>query len=1097
MACVITRLNNPNDVVAAHFAPLFDPQTKGTADYLLIGRRASIDIHQLDRQSSTLILRKRIKIFEVMLDMKPFKPLDMSGTWFVVATESGALVLLGFRGIEDVVIQRMPLGQDQRCSLSVMPSTLCVDSSKFISTLTNEGSVCFFLLHRAKDLKNFQRALDGVKRQKLFKDLTSFTISNQQGRTPLTVECIAPHYEESSAVITLSVIHRDELYNHYHSYYIFETPFNFYQDSPIMFNEQISPIVLPIGLNMGSIFFGKNALYVRGYCRMVRDGVKCSQMDELSLISSNGVPMVKKSLRGPMKITAAMSLTTNDFKLAKLLLLADDGSLYLSVIQFEVNYDSFGAPQTFYISSWSMSRFESKLFRAEKIVKLSDSHFLIHSLQRGMCVFNVDFEHLRLEVTDLSKSMPPILDINVTGTITPKVQICGGSSMHEGVISTQFKGYESQVVNKLELKIPTPGSSGIWCIDETYIVKHIEGVLLYQSRDGDIIPKEDHFHGIHAVNGEIHDVFLTSAHKLMMISDKGVYAEDECINSLDIIIGCFSTNGVPVFVTQSSLYYKDQVYKVKGSQVSSISCTEFNRAHNILLGHWDGHVALCSNGSMTTLTSQRTTSISCVRSKVFDKQLCHFIGTSHGQLFYHREGKKLVKWNLGSSPVSVMDCRDCVIVWNSENVVKLVFDSHGECIHKGFISMEAPECLNYCDGKVISLSGGAIVELSTSQKVSTISHELQLNRLVKKCISFKNCLHLSLFLTMTELYSTTYSKPLIQCQLEVIENNTFTRKSLYKFPLGVECTDVVNLTYKADAISGMEEPPINIGVESYLSQCFAVSCVHHVQDIKGPPIQVFSIDQAGKIKHVADTPVSTMKFYSLASHVNRLLIAGGEKLCAFQIEYSLEHATFKIQRVSDWLSIGYVNQVSRVGVDVLISQVLGRLKRYKLQVKSKIENDVSLKWREVEMEMSVGKFPVSFDIFQDLLLSVESSRVLSKRSLSSGDGCDMSLPDQINVIKSIDFFEDGLTISELRNTAPPSIPMFVMGSVSGGVYLVTLLRDSVFSCVDLDLDLKGWQFDLFRGGQGDMSEEMYDGDFVQDCVNQELSRAIAKSCKLI
>jgi hypothetical protein len=1127
MTFVLTRLNEPNNIVDFHNASIYDKDTDSTKDFLVIGRRDALEIHQISPDNK-LILRRKIPIEEIILDIKPFQPLGIEGTWFMMSTDDNSMVLLGFHGIqEEVVMHRLLLSEHDYQKPTIKPGTLCVDSGKFVSTLTNEGTVCIFPLHRDKDMKNFVRANVGSRSQKLFEKPVIYTVSSQQGRTPINLERIESHYEQNTDV-TFSIVYRDELYNYHHSYFTYDSRI-FEERFSLQFPEEISPIIIPLGQNMGSLFFGRTGMYMRGYNGIISTINFSPGLQDLELISLNAASvLIKKPLMNQSsKVMSAVLLNPNDLKTASVMFITLDGTVYLSTLTFKVSNDQYGYRDCLTVKSWSVKRFNEKAFTATKFIKLTDSSFLIHSQHHGVSLFTVNYGSMELAITDRHEMTPPILDVNIAGTICPKVQVIGGGSLYEGFIRTEFQGFESGVVNKMDTKLST-GSFGVWKFDDTYIVRHIEGTQIWKKTpDGELEPCQD-FKGLSAVEGDLLDMIITEKDELIAISDMGEYDLSWSKTGGGIFAASFSNTSQDVVVSKDKVRYKQNYYNVSGSGVSSVSCAEYGLRYYILVGFWDGSAQILSEGKVRKINTESGRSIHSVLAKAIGSRVVYFLGTSHGELVYHKDDE-ITRWSLGSSPVTIINCDKFIIAYNSENVVKLVFNHDAECIKRGFLPVEPPETMSYCDGKVITVNNGIIGELEISPDLDTLKHEMNLPRLVRKVVNFRNFMDMSLFVTMTEVYSAALGKNLVQSQLEVIENNTFTTKSIYRFPEGVEVTDCVNLEYKTAVISTYEEPPIHVGVESFLSQCFAVSCVYHIQDARGSPIMIFSIDKSGSIQHTASSRVSKASYFSLSSHANRLLIAGGDKVCAYHVEYIIEHSKFTINRVSDWLnrkSHAHISLVKSKGPDVFVTDVLGICHKYSLVKKNKAENKVIFGWEEQTNFFSVfGKFPISFDFFRSTVLASSVNSLNTSFEVHEANRTEeihpssLKIPDQINVIRAIKFTEDLISANDIQRRllgesiteeVPPAIPVFVLGSVFGGLYLVTfvtaewteLLGDPEFVISDelenltRRIESRGWRYQRSHPPEGLLKDYFIDGEIFKRYGRNNIAQFIGKWCKL-
>ena len=1108
-------------------------------DCLVVGKRDVVELYTLHEDLKSLVLRKTIPLFELILDIKPFLPIGCTDYWLAVSVDTDILILsLEDNNRFDIIIERLPLNKEFEGARNPETRSLCVESSKFLSTLTSDGSVVIYPVNRPKNLDNFEKAQDLQRsfnwtqgKVKLFKDPVSFTLSMSHGRTCLPVDCIDAVHEDNTHV-TFSVLYHDELYEYHHSYFTWDTEYcleqfdelDFEANDGIRFREKVSPIALPFCINMGTLFVGKSGLYLRNYKRVVPHiTISVGNKDkDLSVIGLSHNPVVKKKYK-KLEISTAVVINPNDVKCTRIILISKKGDVYLTELKFHIANDDSGYPDTIEVQSWTTHKLQGKLYNAQRVVKLKDNIFAVQSRQRGLGLFSIDMEQLRLTELFNEKALSAVLDISMTNTTVPKIQAVGGGPVTEGIISTWYKGFGSKMLNERKTALE-PGILNCWNIDDYFLVKQLDSTVILKQTNRTFEETHD-LDAVLDVDGEILDVQRNSSGNLMCITTKGIYQDGVRIQAVDVVHGVFSQYGNAVYCTSKSIYFRSHHYRANIDEVSCLSYLEQGTTSLVCVGDWKGDVKVIIPDKPTQKLSFGT-AISSILGKVIGGETMMLIGTSHGDLHTIRKGERN-KWNIGSSPVSLTDCDDFVLVYNAECVLKFVFDDTWNCSARGYIQITPPELIKYTNGQIWTLSDGAIGVLHIDKELMTLKHELQLPRLVRKCIKFKNFMNLSLFVTLTQLPSKLYEDELdFQCQLEVIENNTFKTVSTYKLPRGVEVTDAVNLAYRNDVISTMNEPPINFGVESFLSQCFAISCLHHTEDMKGSPIEIFSVDQDGKLERIATAPSSGIQYYCLTSHANRLLIAGGTRVCAYQIDYSLEHSKFTLQRVTEFLRPEhYTSHVTSVGPDVIITDALASTKYYKLEVLDEPDNEVFLRWVNVEYAYGFNNmFTVALDVFYDLELGADSYGGIGTGSAGADrlgvySNAGYVLPDEINVIKAIERSKALISQKDLHRLMEDkglkhieSIPLFLLGSASGGMYSLTFIQSQeVIEATRAILESKvqeivyaGWKCEtLFDYETGEVTTDGYiiDGDLVEmlekSLGGSLLSNLFERHCSLL
>lgn len=1059
MSFVLTRLNQPSDIVDILFLPLVN----SSDSHLIVVRRQAIDIYGIG-PAHELDLQKSITILDTILDVKPWLPLELPGTWLVITTESNKTLLVAFReSIErDMVVEELDI-RDSDYILSFQPGTLCTESGKFLATYTTQGSLCIYPIHKSKDLKNFVKAFDPntKTKQQLFKKPSVLTLTNMQGRSPLVLEAIVDHYEERFEDITFSVIYRDELYNYFSAYFSLVKG-QLEQNDRLKLPDEISPIIVPIRKNTGSILFGKTGIFIRHYPGQITSlstAASLTSHKEGHTIETgevNGtVHYIKKTLPKPWKVTSALVFNTEPFdKLTQILINTTDGFVYYCTLESEIKLDNFGYPDQLVIESWSIRRFSQRVSMMKKIVQISKDIFVGFSNRDGLVVLKVDTEKMALEVLNTKNVTPSILDFNIAGTAIPKVQILGGSGMTNGLIRTEFEGYDSNIVDVGKVRL-TEGVTGIWKFGDVYIVNHLDGLRIFEDKVMGIVESDDYY-GLKNVDGSVLDLSVGQG-GLICVSESGVYQNGELVSKASIQSASIMANGSPVYVSEGILKHKGETYKLS-NEASCIHSVFWSKRAYIVVGTWNGETSLFTKGAKKVIWRSDLAAHS-VKIMSTEDSLVYIIGGSDGSVVVIAENQT-TEFSIGSAPVTViLENSHTFIVYNKENVLRVKVDASGDVVEKGFLNQEIPEAMFYdrATTDIVTLTHGHIGKLKSSNDKATLQNEIPLNRLPRKSTKFKNYLNLSLIVTVTEQYNTTLGRNVLISKLEVMDNNTFKIKSIFKFQEGIEVTDVVNTTYRKDIIDTYEEEKINMGFENVLSQCFVVNCVYHMQDESGPPLMLFSIDEHGTIQHQCSSESSDMSFYSLTNHANRMVIGAGTKVCAYRIHYSVADSKFSLKRISDpYETRYYTSAIKSVGPDVVVGDIMKCPTRLRLKVKDNPdEGGTVFEFKEKLDTFDPLSFLTAMEAYENLVITTDSLKNVQVSLLTSDTTTTISqfnICDQINVVRKIErqdavkltaenivsLFVEGKKVDGI----PDIFPMFLLGSVGGGLYLLSLATNA-------------------------------------------------------
>lgn len=1091
MSFLLNTIVEPNDVVDVLVAKLV-----GNTEYLVIAKLNSLEIHSFETNDQ-IKLQRKLDLYESVLDVKAITLFD-GKVFLVIATDSNKILLVGFKSIQnEVVLEGFNL-QENGSSLSIQPRTLTIEpSDAYFTFYTIEGLLVTYEVEQKVNTKvTFDTYLKQKKTKKtIFKipTISSFPRSAREARSPMMVERMMSYNDGSE--MYLKVLYRDDLFNYYLKTFVKQNP-NLEVLNNLQLPEEIKPIL--ISSKFGVFFFGKSGIYLQNAPYYNSASVLASQnQSENSTIevenNNHERCYIKKSLPvgDTWEITGASLFENNDDSIVTIVFTTALNELYVSTFKGEQDTEK----GCINISYWTIQKLKGQIGAAKSITQIGNDSFVFHS-NTSISVVRINLQNKSFKMIHNSPFIPPILDFNISGTTIPKVQVCGGDRLDSGFIKTEFKGYDTKLSSfggKLDIQA---GILNVWHIDDNFIVNTLDGVQIYEVAFGGLREVDD-FHGLKEVDGNVLAMGLFHG-ELTVLTDKGVFIDGKSKTQSVIAVSHIQNNGVTTYVLDGKVHHKKEQYKVS-DDVSTIYALDINRESNILVGHWDGTAELLING-VKRLLKKAELAVHSLLIKKIGQHVLYLIGDAEGHVSI-LNGDETLDYNIGDSPVTLLDyIGSSVLAYNAENVILFEFDNKGNLLNRGYLNIGVPETLslNNKKQKLIAFDDGCFKEIKISNKLEILKNETSLPKLVRKSVKFKNYLHLSLFVTTTTKFNKLLGREVWSSELQVIDNNSFKIKSVYKFEAGIEITDVVNTEYHKELIDTYEEEKISVGMENVLSQCFVVSCVYGSQDDYGPPLMLFSIDEFGKLTYQCSSPKMKVAFQSLTNHANRLIIGAGDSVVAYKIEYSVADSKFSLKRISDVYRTRYfTSHIKSAGPDVIVGDVIQGITRLELKVKKDIsEEDTIFVFKESLKTLEIVHFLTALETYGNLAITADSLKNVKIHLITEDASVVVShfnIGHQINSIRHIsDKSLNPEKIFQIFNQENPNeiediIPLFVLGSVDGGIYLLSLVTAG-----DLSNILENSLEDIVKQTHHVVSKTQTQDAKLESFINFRKSRGIKK-----
>lgn len=1008
MSFVLSRIHGDGEVVKV----LRSCCISRRVHHLVVVRRDSIEF-----RNEVLDLRKTIPIWDCIIDCQIFHPIDLPD-WLVLTTDSNKLIILAFRqDLSDILIKEIPLSiEGQNVNLSILPNTLCV-TSNFISFYTREGTLVLYDIVESNIEKSYELLKNNKRNKfKLFKDPKFYDIS----KNGLILESILPLNDK-----TFSILYKNDIYEYFNDFLILnENKLKYQQNNE--FNNEISSILVPFE-NFGVFFFELNSISLKLFDSVIPNLELDSTLQ--NAIESTIKPsydndkchFVSKEINLNFKISSSNIL--ND---KKILFIDVKGNLYFTKIDYELSYDLFNEIDKLVLKKWEIYQIKGTLNpKTSFINQLNDEEFLFTS-NLGFQLIKIDFIKKSFTIIKEVKSIPPILDFNITGTNIKKLQTVGANEFNSGFIKTEFKGYGFESIKKFKFPIDNK-IINFWKINNIFIFNELFNFKIF-----DINGKElSDFKNISNINGSIINLNYIN-NDLIVVTDLGIFKNGLPIIKSNIVNSIFYNNEI-IYTIKNFIIWNDLKLEHE-EEISSLSAIKHLKKSYLLIGNWDGSVCIYIN-SIKKEIKVSNLAIKSVLIKKLGSKLTYIIGTGEGKVVLIDENYNVNEFKIGETPVDVIDFENSIICYNFENVIK--FELNGEA--KGYLKLD-PENLIiknidneiYCFDKELKL-------IKINKEVESLNNEILKPSLVKKSIKFKNHLNLSLFITINK-----NSKDLIESTIEIIENNTFKTKSKFKLDEGIEITDIINLNYKKEIIESYTEEDITIAYENVLSQCFIISCISHLQDLKVSSLKLITVDENGEIKYECSSIIEDeVNIYSLSNHCNRLVIGVGNVITCFKVEYSVINSKFSINKISkNCKNKFFINGIKSIGSDIIISDVIGNIKKFKLKF---FNNEIIFK-EEFEFKLK-NFFNLNIEIFHNLIVNNDSLgnffiSIINEESFEKIS--QFRINDQINVIKK---FESDLNENEIidilneKDMNKGIKPIFLLGSLSGTIYLISMVCD--------------------------------------------------------
>lgn len=1048
MSFLLNTVVEANDVVEVLVTQLI-----GSTEYLVIAKLNSIEIHSFETNDE-IKLQRKLNLYESILDLKTITIFD-GKVFLVIATDSNKTLVLGFKSLQnEVVLEEFNL-QETESSLTIQPRTLTVESSSaYFYFYTFEGLLVTYEIEQKVNTKvTFDTYLKQKKTKKsIFKApiISSLPRTAREARSPMLVERMVSYNDGSE--MYLHVLYRDDLFQYYLKTFIKQS-----NNLSVLTNIQLSEEVKPILINSkyGVFVFGKTGIYLKT-TPYYNNALVLNQHEHSTIEVENNEReqcFIKKSLPAgnTWEITAASVFENDDEATTTIVFTTTSNELYASTFKGEQDSEK----GTIGVNYWTVEKFKGKMDFSKSITQIGNDTFIFHR-NTSISIVKVDLQNQLFNTIKSTEFIPPILDFNISGTTIPKVQVCGGDRLDSGFIKTEFIGYDTRV-SSLGGKLDIQGVLNLWCIEDHFVINTIGGVQIYEVML-DKLQEVDDFHDLKEVDGNV--LSMNSFHgELSVITDKGVFIDGKVNIQKTIAAGHLQNSGVVTYVSDGKVYHKKEHYKV-ADDVSTVYALDINKESHILVGHWDGVAELFINGGRRLLKKAELAIHSLLVKKIGNNVL-YLIGDAAGHVTVLK-GDDLIDVNIGDAPVTLLNyVGTSVLAYNAENVIRIEFDNKGNIVNRGYLNIGVPDVLHF-DGKsqkLIAVDDGALKEVYINEGLEVLKDETSLSKLVKKSVKFKNYLHLSLFVTTTTKFNKLLGRDVWNSELQVIDNNSFKIKSVYKFEAGIEITDVVNTEYHKELIDIYEEEKISVGMENVLSQCFVVSCVYGSQDDYGPPLMLFSIDEFGKLTYQCSSPKMKVAFQSLTNHGNRLVIGAGDSIIAYKIEYSVADSKFSLKRLSDVYRTRYfTSHIKSAGPDVIVGDVIEGIKRLELKVKKAENNDEDtvFSFKESSNTLEIVHFLTALETYKNLVITADSLKNIKVHLLTEDDSIVVShfnISHQINSIRHInDKSLDSEKITQIFKQQNVSdvediVPLFVLGSVDGGIYLLSLVIASDLSSI--------------------------------------------------
>lgn len=1051
MSFVLNTLIAPNDIVGIVYAKLV-----GNTEFLVVGKSSCIEIYSL--QGDQLKLERAIDLYDNVSDITTIKLFKSQNVFLVVTTGSSKVFVIGFETLQkEVLLEVFDLNTDGHDgTFSIQSNTLVVNQrDSLVGYFTLEGMAWFHEIDERiweMELQEFIQ-LKKKKKKSLFKKplVMSFPKNGREARTPMIVEKLST-YDDGDEPFIL-VLYRDDLFNYYLKTFIKKENSLLFL-SNLQLEEEIKPILL--SSTIGCFVFGKSGIYLKTapYYNAVSLSTVLDAVEDTSLVIDHNHSKqccLKKMLpKGhSWNITAAVFFEGSDSGSIKLVFMSNTNELFVSELQTDLD----PIKGELVINCWKVDKYAGELGSSKIITQMSSDVFALHG-PTSFRVIRLDIKRKSFKDLDRKKYISPILDFNISGTALPKIQVCGGSGLGSGYINTEFKGYNAQL-SKIGRKLPIEtGVLNLWIFDDHFVFNLFDAVRIFKL-DQTGFTEVDDFHGLKEVDGNLLDLSLFH-NELLIVTERGVFINGKTRLNSDISLGHVDKTGNITFVSGNTLIHKNDKHLIS-DDASTIYAVKLNKETHIMVGNWDGSVLLFVNGKKKILRKSLF-AVNSVLIKKIGNSVCYITGDASGTIGIS-VGTSTVDLNIGDAPVTLVDYTEfSFLAYNAENVVKIELDEIGNIVNRGYLNIGAPYFIKYhsIDQKLICFENGYLKEIVVSNnELSILTNETSFPKLVRRAVKFKNFLHLSLFALTGSSYDKVKGREVWNSELHVIDNNNFETKFVYKFDPGIEITDVVNTQYHKELIDTYEEENIGLGMENVLSQCFVVSCAYGSQDEHGPPLMLFSIDELGHLQYQCSCPNINVTFQSLTNHANRMIIASGDSVIAYKIEYSIADSKFSLKRVSDSYRTRYfTSHIESVGPDIIVGDLLKGISRLEMKVKKDIvgDDDSIFKFEESSKEMENIHFLTALETFENIVVTADSLKNIKVHYLSEDSSIVVSqfnIEDQINVIRKIgnnslnretfsQLFNGNIEVNGLEDI----VNLFVLGSVNGGFYILSLITAS-------------------------------------------------------
>lgn len=925
----------------------------------------------------------------------------------IVATESSKLVVLSLEHAKLEVVQEIEVKLLER-SFSIIGESLRVQNDVSLKSLwiTSYEGLVFELGCEKEQFK--------IKKSELISDI----IGHLHVR-PLAFD----NDTNIESVSSYNILHRDEAHKFYVSQLQSGKGKKFTNFSTIDLTESnIAPVLVSGDTEDVLACFNNNSMIMVPYGQGKSIDLSGSlENNNCELINDS---YVRKRLPKNKKWNITAGVRIQD---GKIMVLDYNGDLYMTQYTKEVNSQG-----DLTITSWNIDKLlnHTNLKDVHQLRILEDDKIATLSKSADSILFRV--ENKQIQIMNQYQSGYPILDLNISGIKElPKLQVCGGG-LNQGSIKSEFKGYET----KLNLLLPVKDLKvlNIWEIKNYLVLNLISGLKVIDLDGFSGTDSLDEF--FNEINGNILDVYLNAKDEIIVISDFGVYNSFEMVETKTINLGK-TVDNVSYTITSNYLDFGENHIKLD----SEASCLDVFQNH-IILGNWNGSICLILNKKSKILKEKGLAINSVKIKKLTSKKIIYLCGDCEGNVIILDSENLIRTLKIGDSPVSIVSLKnsDEFIGYNNENVILFKMDVHGEIIEMGYLRLRADDIfgLEY-DNRLLVFKGDEISELTIDKNLQNLSNEMKLHSLVKKSIKFKNYLNLNLFITIEEALIdkklTTLSK------IMTIDNNTFEVKDSVSLAPGIEITDAINTSYHKKLIDiNYEEGKISVGFENILSQCFIVSCISQNNDDKISPLILFSVDEDGKIQEQfklnqeENGKNSSINFYSLNNFGNRIIIANGDFLVGYQIEYLVADSKFQLKRITEtYKSNNFVVGLNSINLNsVIIGDIFTGLIKLDLKFNKERQLFEFLRDNKVNAEFQFINLLRCFKVYKNFIILVDSlNNVIIYEYLKENNEFNFkiksrfNIQDEINIIKT---FRKG----------------FLLGSITGGIYLIDLNLDNKF-----------------------------------------------------